>query len=375
MVHTSAASPGTFPPATATPPPAPPFGVALAERAAQVLTPELLAAAHRRLQTKAGVVAAWLMASYVAVLAASTTLTAVLACVSMALALAAVGFNIGHDANHNALFSTGGQRRLSTANRLAGLSMNMIGGDAGRWLSGHVRRHHSAPNVAHRDDDIDLTPFGRLAPSQGHRPWYRFQHVYLWPLYTVTAAAVFITDMTATVGECVRGDDQGRRPSPVTVAKMAVSKAAFLVVMVGVPSLVHSRVSVVVGVIGTAAFAGLLLGVVFQLAHTVEGTAFRDVDDPASGRWHEWQVRATADFCHGPGPVARAVTWFIGGLNYQVEHHLFPSVPHTAYPALVPAVAAACADHGLVHRVQPTLRAAVVSHHRHLRAMGRPPVG
>lgn len=334
----------------------------------------MLAVARRRLQRKAGVVSVWLVVSYVAVLAGSSIPTGVVACASLALAMAAVGFNIGHDANHNALFSTGGQRRLSTANRVAGLAMNVIGADAGRWLSGHVRRHHSAPNVARHDDDIDLAPFGRLAPTQGYRPWYRFQHLYLWPLYTVTAAAVFITDMTATVAECVRGDDQDRRPSPATVAKMAVSKLAFLAVMVGVPASVHTPTSVVAGVIGTAAFAGLLLGVVFQLAHSVEGAAFRDVDDPATSRWHEWQVRATVDFCHDRGPVARAVTWFIGGLNYQVEHHLFPSVPHTAYPTLVPAVAAVCADHGLVHQVQPTLRAAIASHHRHLRAMGRPPV-
>jgi linoleoyl-CoA desaturase len=357
-----------------TPTPAvPPFGVALSARVAQVLTPAVLAVAHRRLQRKAGVISAWLVVSYAAVLTVSSTVSGVVACVSLALALAGVGFNIGHDANHNALFSTGGQRRLTTANRLAGLAMNVIGADAGRWLSGHVRRHHSAPNVAHHDDDIDLAPFGRLAPTQGHRPWYRFQHLYLWPLYTVTAAAVFVTDMTSTVGECVRGDDQGRRPSAATVAKMAASKLLFLAVMVGVPASVHTSASVVTGVIGTAAFAGLLLGIVFQLAHTVEGAAFRDVDDPEPSRWHEWQVRATVDFCHGPGPVARAVTWFIGGLNYQVEHHLFPSVPHTAYPALVPAVADVCAEHGLVHQVQPTLRAAVASHHRHLRAMGRPP--
>ncbi len=372
-MHTFAASPGTLPPAP--PPPAPSFGVALAERAAQVLTPAVLAVAHRRLQRKAGVVSVWMVLSYAAVLTASSVPTGVAACTSLALAMTAVGFNIGHDANHNALFATGGKRRLSSANRLAGLAMNAIGADAGRWQSGHVRRHHSAPNVARRDDDIDLAPFARLAPSQQHRSWHRFQHLYLWPLYTVTAAAVFITDVTATIGECVRGDDRGQHPSARTVATMAVSKLLFLVVMVGIPALVHTPISVALGVVGTAALAGLLLGVVFQLAHTVEGAAFRDVDDESADRWHEWQVRATADFCHGRGAIARAVTWFTGGLNHQVEHHLFPAVPHTAYPALVPAVASLCADHGLVHRVQPTLRAALVSHHRHLRTMGRTPAG
>ena len=84
--------------------------------------------------------------------------------------------------------------------------------------------------------------------------------------------------------------------------------------------------------------AGLLLGVVFQLAHAVEQAEFRTSDELPAVGWHEWQVRSTVDFCHGRGPVARMVTWYTGGLNYQTEHHLFPSMPR---PSLRRPVSAA----------------------------------
>ena len=350
------------------------LGRQLADRVGAVLAaPGVLADAHRRLQRKAVAVASWYLGSYLAVLAAPAPGWGALACVSLGLSMAAVGFNIQHDANHNALFATGGVRRLTSANRLAGHAINAIGGDADRWIGGHVRRHHSAPNVVGRDDDIDLAPFGRLAPSQTWRPWHRYQHLYLWPLYSVTAVAILVGDVTATLGESRTGDRHQRRPTVGAYVALLGSKAAFLAVLVGGPLLVHTGWSVLLGAVAVTAVAGVLLGVVFQLAHAVEEADFRQADAPAAGGWHAWQIQATVDFCHGRGPTARAVTWFLGGLNYQIEHHLFPSVPHTAYPVMAPVVAEVCAANGLRHRVQPTLRGAIRSHHRHLRALAAVP--
>ncbi len=351
-----------------------PLGRQLAEHVGAVLdAPGMLATAHRRLQRKAVVVASWYIASYVGVLAAPDRAWGALACASLGLAMAAVGFNIQHDANHNAFFATHGRRRLTSANRLAGLAINAIGGDAERWIGGHVRRHHSAPNVVGRDDDIELAPFGRLAPSQPWRTWHRYQHLYLWPLYSVTAIAIFVSDVTATVGESLTGNRLERRPTLRVYVKLLGSKAAFLAVMVGGPLLFHTGWSVLLGALAVAAVAGVLLGVVFQLAHAVGEADFRQADVPAAGGWHDWQVQATVDFCHGDSPSARAVTWFLGGLNYQIEHHLFPNVPHTAYPVIAPVVAQVCAGNGTRHRVQPTLRGALRSHHRHLRTLAAPP--
>jgi linoleoyl-CoA desaturase len=112
-----------------------------------------------------------------------------------------------------------------------------------------------------------------------------------------------------------------------------------------------------------------VLSVVFQLAHAVPEATFRAA---AGGQrmptgWAEHQVRATVDFA----PRSRLLGWYVGGLNFQVEHHLFPDVCHTHYPALARVVEATCLAHQIPYRAAPSLRGAIAAHYRHLRAVGR----
>lgn len=347
------------------------FGLELNAAVEERLDPVTLARAHRRIQRKALVIGAWYIASYVMVLLAGTWWLGILACTSLAVSMAGVGFNIQHDANHNALFRTRGTKRLSGANRAVGWSMYALGASSTQWIRGHVNTHHSATNVVGKDDDIELAPFARLAPQQRHRPWHRFQHLYLWALYCFTAVSIIVADLFTTVAQSFTGDRHGKRPSFGEYTVLIATKAAFVGAMVVVPLLLHPWWIVVLGITLTLSIVGLLLGVVFQLAHAVEDAEFRSAEDDRDGTWHEWQVRSTVDFCHGRGPVARLVTWYTGGLNHQTEHHLFPRVPHTAYPEIEPVVAEVCARHGVPHRVQPTLRQAIASHYRHLRRLSR----
>jgi linoleoyl-CoA desaturase len=347
------------------------FGVAMNAAVEQRLDEPTLHRAHRRLQRKALVIGAWYIGSYVLLLLAGSWWLGILACTSLAVSMAGVGFNIQHDANHNALFATRGAKRLSIANRAVGWSMYAVGASASQWIKGHVNVHHSATNIVGKDDDIALAPFGRLAPQQHRYPWHRFQHLYLWALYCFTAVAIIVADVIGVVSQSVSGDRLGKRPTAGDYTVLLTTKAAFVFAMVVVPLLLHPWWIVLLGISLTLAIAGLLLGVVFQLAHAVEKAEFRSADDPSEVCWHEWQVRSTVDFCHGRGPIARMVTWYIGGLNYQTEHHLFPRVPHTAYPQMLPVVQQVCDDFAVPHRVEPTLRGAIGSHYRHLRRLGR----
>jgi linoleoyl-CoA desaturase len=350
---------------------APPFGAELSKRVHERLDDATLRGAHERLHRKAIVVVAWFVVSYVGILVASSWLMGAVACVSLALAIAGVGFNIQHDANHNALFATA-SKRLTVANRIAGLSIHVIGGDSKRWIDGHVRQHHAAPNVVGRDHDIELAPFARMAPSQRRRSWHGFQHVYIWFIYAFTTAAIIVGDVVGIIQDSISGDRHGKRPLLRDHLAMATSKGLFVLVMVAVPVWVHSWVPVLLGVLTVLAISGVVLGIVFQLAHVVSEADFCTVDARNEARWHEWQVLASVDFCHGRGPVARLVTWYCGGLNYQTEHHLFPGVPHPAYAVIAPIVADTCAEYEIPYLVQTTLRAAVRSHHRHLRLLGQP---
>jgi linoleoyl-CoA desaturase len=347
------------------------FGAELSRRVDERLDPATLRSAYRRLHRKAVIVGLWYLLSFVLLFVAHGWILGALACVSLALSMVAVGFNIQHDANHNAFFPTGGRRRVSTANRLAGLSINAIGGDRKRWIDGHVILHHSAPNVVGKDQDIDFAGLARVAPEQRHRRLHTFQHLYLWVLYGMTTVMIMVGDVTGTIRESVVGDRRGRRPSPGDYAALLGSKALFLVAVLLVPFLLHPWWVVVLSAFVVLAISGWVLGIVFQLAHVVEEASFGEEADRREVKWHQWQVAASVDFCHGTGLVDRAFTWFAGGLNFQTEHHLFPHLPHTTYPLIAPVVEQTCVDWGVPYRVQPTLWAALRSHHRHVRELGR----
>lgn len=345
------------------------FAGALTRAVTQRLDPATLRAAHRRLHVKAIIIAAWYLTSFVGVVIASGWLEGLVGATSLALAFAAVGFNIQHDANHNAFFASS-TKRLSRANRIVGWSMFVVGADANRWIYRHNTLHHSSPNVVGTDSDINLGPLARLAPFQRRYFWHRYQHIYLWPLYCFTVLEIMFNDVASLVGASRHVRGSRSRLSDAAVA--VLTKLGFVAVMVGVPLLTHPLWVVALGALGVMFAVGFLLGVVFQSAHVVEGAEFAAADARPPYQWHEWQVRSSLDFSHGSGPLSRLFRWYAGGLDHQTEHHLFPRVPHTAYPLIAPVVSAVCADYDIPRRVQPSFHAAVASHFRHLRAMGRP---
>lgn len=354
---------------------APRFGRELSQRVREAANDDVLRRAYRSLHVKAAVVVMWYAASFVFLLLAQGWILGTLACISFALAMTAVGFNIQHDANHNAFFRTRQTGRLSLANRIAGLSMHTIGGSSKRWIDGHVYRHHAAPNVVGKDDDVELEPLARLAPAQRRRWWHAFQHYYVWILYAFTAGAIIVGDIVGAVADSVSSDKARKSPTVADYTIMLVSKALFVGTFVVVPLLMHPWWVVLIGALGVLGVSGWVLGMVFQLAHVVEEADFSDIESRDKTRWHEWQIRATVDFCHGRGLVPHVVTWFAGGLNFQTIHHLFPELPHTVYPKVAPVVAQTCEDYGIRYRVQPSLRAAVASHYRHVRSLAAPVAG
>ncbi|MGB1698810.1 MAG: fatty acid desaturase, partial [Nannocystaceae bacterium] len=116
---------------------------------------------------------------------------------------------------------------------------------------------------------------------------------------------------------------------------------------------------------------GVVLSVVFQLAHCVTETEFPTpaaTDGTLQTDWAVHQLQTTADFA----PHNRFLGWYVGGLNFQVVHHLFPKVSHTHYPAISRIVADTAVEFGLQYHCVPSLREALRSHYRHLRGLGAP---
>lgn len=320
--------------------------------------------AYIHLWAKAALVLVWAAASYVVlVFFAEGPLQGLAASVSLGLAVAGIGFTIMHDANHQAFAP------IRWVNRVMALSLDLIGGSSYVWSAKHLA-HHTYPNVTEHDPDIDSLPFARFDPAQHHRPWHRYQHIYIWALYgMVTIRWQFLSDFTF-LRKGHAGSSRIRPPRGRTLATLAGGKGVFVIWALVIPLIFHPVAWVAVFFLITSVVASLALALVFQLSHCVVETEFID---PATGSetysWQIHQIESTVDFAKSNG----LLRFYAGGLNHQIEHHLYARVPHTLYPKIAPIVEAAAGAHGITYTHHPTIRRAMRSHTQWLKLMGAPP--
>ena len=320
--------------------------------------------AQVQMYAKTATMVVWTLVSWaLLVLWADTWWQAGLLAVSLGLALAGVGFNITHDANHG---SYSPHRRL---NRAMCWSMDAIGASSYVWRTKHNTAHHTFTNISGADSDIDSMPFARFAPDQPRRIFHRFQHIYMWLLYGLFAIKWHTVGDFGYLREGKIGEIPLRWPRGRELAGFWIGKAAFVTWALVIPLLLHPAWEVV-AVFGITSFVlAFTLAVTFQLAHCLEEAEFSSIEEMAAGGESEWarhQIETTVDFA----PRNRLLAWYLGGLNFQVEHHLFSRVCHVHYPAMAVVVQDVCARHGIVHQSHPGLWPALASHTRWLRRMG-----
>jgi linoleoyl-CoA desaturase len=319
-----------------------------------------------RMYLKTAIILAWFIGSWVVlVFVAAAWWQGVLAAVSLGLSVAAVGMSVQHDANHGATSS----RRW--VNRLFGATLDVMGVCSFIWRPKHNVFHHTFTNVVGVDYDLDFGALARLSPEQPRRPWHRWQHVYLWGLYGFLLPKWVFYDDWFIVKHKVIGRHALPTPSRGAMVGFFAWKLFFLAWAVIVPAIFHPILDVVLFHVIAAFTLGATLGTVFQLAHCTGEAEFPAA--PPGGLmatdWAEHQLATCVDFAGD----SRALSWFMGGLNFQVEHHLFPKVCHVHYPALARIVTDVAAKHGLARRSHGTLRQAMASHFLHLRALGKIP--
>lgn len=284
--------------------------------------------------------------------------------VSLGLALAGIGFNVTHDANH------GSYSKHRWLNRSLRWSLDLIGASSYVWRIKHNVVHHTYTNISGADGDIEQLPFLRLAPDQRKRWFHRFQHIYAWPLYGFFAVKWQIFgDITQLRIGHVEGTPlpwpRGRE-----LVGFWVGKFIFLTWAIGLPLLFHPVWHVALGFLVASFVLAFVLALTFQLAHCVDGAEFTTTAAMATPERTEWarhQVETTVDFA----PRNRFLAWYMGGLNFQIEHHLFSRVCHTHYPSLAPIVQEVCARHDIRYQVHHTLVGAIGAHVRWLRRMGQ----
>ena len=286
-----------------------------------------------------------------------------LLCVVMGLGLAGLGFSVAHDALHGA-YSTNPR-----INRALALIFEALGGNGYAWRLSHNGAHHGLPNVSGHDDDVDVSPLLRLSPHSAHRGIHRFQHLFAFGLY---ALATLNWALVKDFAFFSRRKPRCGAPGPADWTGLLVGKLLFYGAMAAPFVVVEAPVWVIVtGLLTVHLVAGLTIGTVFQLAHAVEVVEHLPATDAskAKGAWAAHQLRTTSNFAAGN----RLLGWYIGGLNYQVEHHLFPRICHAHYPAISGIVEASARRHGLPYNSIPTLGQALGAHYRMLRRLGESP--
>lgn len=286
--------------------------------------------------------------------------------VLMGVGVAGIGFNIAHDALHGAYSSR------DWVNKCLGFSFELVGANGYMWKITHNVIHHTYPNIHGLDEDLEVSPMLRLSPESAHRPIHRFQHWYAPLAYSFTTLFwVFIKDYRYFLKRDL-GPFQGRRHPKSEVATLILAKAIYYTYTIVIPLLLLDVAwwQFLIGFLAMHLTAGLILGIVFQLAHVVEETEHPLPDDAGimDSAWMVHQMETTSDFANSN----LIVSWYVGGLNHQVEHHLFPKVCSIHYPALHRIVREVARKHGVPYHRHETLREAVVSHFRTLKRLGRP---
>jgi linoleoyl-CoA desaturase len=315
---------------------------------------------------KSAVVLTWFAASYVLLVFATTTWwLAVPLAISLALSMAAIGFNIQHDGGH------GAYSERPWINKMAAFTLDMLGGSSYGWARKHNIVHHTYANITGHDDDINIGVLGRLSPHQKRFIFHRWQHIYLWLLYGFVAIKWQLIDDFRDLANGRFGGQQHPRPKGWDLAAFIGGKLLFFWLAFAIPLLVHPVLTVLAFYTAVSFAQGITLAMVFQLPHCVERAAF-PIPQPDTGRmevpWAEHQVQTTVDYARGN----RLLSWYVGGLNFQIEHHLFPRICHVHYAALAPIVEQACREFGINYQANETLSSAIASHYRWLRTMGTP---
>lgn len=280
--------------------------------------------------------------------------------------LASIGFNVMHDACHGSYSSK------KWMNDTLGLTLNALGGNAFIWKFKHNIIHHTYTNIDGIDDDIAKSPIMRQCSTQKWVPMHRVQHFYVVLIYAISSFAwVFIMDFTKYFKQKIFRTQLQKMSSNDHVV-FWVSKVLYVVFYIAIPVYFVGWQAWAIGFSAMHLAMGLTLALVFQLAHVVEHAEFElvEVDDKMiENEWAIHQLRTTANFA----PRNKIISWFVGGLNFQVEHHLFPRVSHIHYPVISRIVAKTCEKYDLPYNVYSTMTGAMASHFRMMKNLGRKP--
>lgn len=283
----------------------------------------------------------------------------------MGFGMAGIGLSVMHDANHGA-FS-----RNKRVNEILGYSMNFIGSNAFIWKIQHNVLHHSFTNIEGQDEDIHMPGILRFSPHQKRYWFHRFQHIYAWFLYgLMTMLRLFVSDFTRAwkyKSMKLVTDAVFRKE----LARAIAWKLFYFAYILGLPILLmpeHAGIFILSFFV-MQFISGFILAIIFQTAHVMPNCEYPlpDENGRIENSWAVHEMLTTTNY----SPRSRIFSWFIGGLNYQVEHHLFSHISHVHYKDLSRIVKETAEEFNVPYNSEKNFLVAVWNHAIMLRNLGR----
>lgn len=289
----------------------------------------------------------------------------ILTAILMGIGEAGIGMSVMHDAAHGA-FS-----KRKWVNSFFASTMFILGSNVLNWKIQHNLLHHTYTNIYKYDQDISTKAAIRLSDHAPVKKYHRFQFIYAFLLYGLMTISKLFSDVTQLlefnrIGITKAQKRNGRKEIIVLI----LSKIVYFATLIVLPILFSSFSwwQVLIGFLLMHLTAGIIMSVTFQMAHVVKG-AEQPLPDENGIIHHEWlvhQLRTTADFA----PNNVFLNWYVGGLNFQIEHHLFSNICHIHYRKIAPIVRQTAEEFGLEYNVKPTFMKALKSHVNRLKELG-----
>ena len=288
--------------------------------------------------------------------------------VAMGFGLAGIGLNIMHDGNHNA-YST-----KPWINKLMGRTVDLVGGNADMWCIQHNVLHHSFTNINGLDEDIDPVSVLRFNPNKPLYKIHRFQYIYAWFFYSLMTVFWMISKDWQALARYKKKDlikTTGKSSIGIAIY-MVFSKIFYYFYIIALPIMLTDIAwwTVLLGWLVMHFVGGFLMAIIFQPAHVLEHHVFHDVIENTTLETDRLlhQLQTSSNF----GVQSRLLTWLCGGLNYQIEHHLFPNMCHVHYRNIAPIVKRTAKEFGLPYRADISFGKALKLHTAMLKSLGRP---
>ena len=286
----------------------------------------------------------------------------------MGIGSSGIGMSVMHDAIHNSYSDK------EWVNRLLGRTIYLLGSSVFTWKMQHNIFHHAYTNIEGHDEDIAGKFVMRLSEHAPLKKIHRTQHFHAFLFYSLLTLSKLVTDFKQMVDYTKAGIAAKHRVKPnVEFTKMSIAKAVYLFAFIGLPVIITGFAwwQVIIGFLIMHFTAGFILSTIFQMAHVVEGAeqVLPNEHGVIETEWAVHELLTTANFARNN----LFLNWYIGGLNFQIEHHLFPKICHIHYKNISPIVEQTAREFGIQYNLQPTFTRALVSHFRRLKQLGRQP--